>query len=59
MPSKSAAQVASTSPQDRSLERVLALLTEALEIVDVLKLSPEIGAKLQETISALEAGPTD
>jgi len=36
------------------VRRARALLTEALEIVDKLKLSPEIGARVQEAISALE-----
>lgn len=36
------------------MERALALLAEALEIVDALNLSPEIGARVQEAISALE-----
>ena len=57
MPSEPAVRDASDAPGGRSVEQVLALLTDALEIVDVLKLSPEIGAKLQEAIHALEASP--
>lgn len=41
-------------PADRSVEQALAHLVEALEIVDALNLSPEIGARVQEAISALE-----
>jgi len=44
----------STPLADQSVERALALLAEALEIVDALNVSPEIGARLQEVITALE-----
>jgi hypothetical protein len=54
MPSEQAAHGASGAPEDQTVERVLALLAEALEIADALKLSPEIGAKLQEVIIAIE-----
>jgi hypothetical protein len=36
------------------IERVRALCAEALENCDALNLPPEIGARIQETISALE-----
>jgi hypothetical protein len=36
------------------IERARALCAEALEICDALNLPPEIGARIQETISALE-----
>jgi len=54
MPSESAGQDSSGAAGDQSVERALALLAEALEIVDALNLSPEIGARVQEAISALE-----
>lgn len=58
MPSEQAVQGASCAPEDqnleRVLERVLALLADALETADASKLSPEIGAKLQEVITAIE-----
>lgn len=44
---------------DQSVERALALLAEALEIVDALNLSPDIGAKLQEAIIPLETSRSD
>jgi len=44
---------------DQSVERALALLSEALEIVDALNLSPDIGAKLQEAFSSLETSRPD
>ncbi len=54
MPSEQAVQGASVAPKDQNVERVLALLTDALETADALKWSPEIGAKLQEVITAIE-----
>jgi hypothetical protein len=36
------------------IERARALCAEALEICDALNLPPEIGARIQEAISALE-----
>ena len=54
MSAGSAANDASGPLGDQSVERALALLAEALEIVDALDLSPDIGAKLQEAISSLE-----
>jgi hypothetical protein len=57
MPSESVARNESGAPTDRSVERALALLAEALEIVDALNLSPNVGARLQEAISALEDNP--
>lgn len=38
----------------KSIEQVRALCLEALEICDALNLAPEIGAKLQEVLTALE-----
>lgn len=35
--------------------RIIALLTEALDILDTHDWPPEIGARLQEVISAVEA----
>ncbi|HMI41044.1 MAG TPA: hypothetical protein VK485_07430 [Sphingomicrobium sp.] len=37
-----------------SIERAIALCTEALAICDALKLSQEIGARLQHVICSLE-----
>ena len=54
MPSEQAAQGGSGAPEDQRLERVLGLLADALVIVDALKLSPEIGARLEEVINAIE-----
>ena len=42
------------SPNEPSLRRARALLLEALEIVDALRLSPEIGARLQHVIDSLD-----
>lgn len=41
----------------RSIDRARSLCAEALEICDTLNVSPEIGARLQEVIGALEAVP--
>jgi hypothetical protein len=38
---------------DQRINRALALCAEALEICDELSVSPEIGARLQEVVSAL------
>jgi hypothetical protein len=54
MPSESAAPDESAA-ESQNIEQVRALLTEALEIVDNLNLSPEIGARIEEAISALES----
>ena len=54
MSSEQAVQGGSGAPEDQNVERVLALLADALETADALKLSPEIGAKLQEVITAIE-----
>ena len=54
MSAGSAVQETDGTSASPSLERALALLTEALEIVDALELSPEIGARLQEVITSLE-----
>jgi hypothetical protein len=54
MPSESAAPDESAA-ESQNIEKIRALLTEALEIVDNHNLSPEIGAKVQEAISALES----
>ncbi len=44
------------SEDQSSLDRARALCAEALQICDELGLSPEIGARLQEVITALEKG---
>ena len=54
MTAGSAVQETDGTSGNHSLERALALLTESLEIIDALQLSPEIGARLQEVISSLE-----
>ena len=54
MPSDQAAEGGSRAPRGQTTERVLTLLTDALEIIDALKLSPEIGARLEEVILAIE-----
>ena len=59
MPSESAVQDASGPPGDQNVERAMALLAEALEIVDALDMSPEIGARIEEAISALEEGSAE
>ncbi len=42
------------STKEESVGRALALLQEALEIVDSIGAPPEIGARLQEVIDSLE-----
>jgi hypothetical protein len=54
MPLKSAAPDESAS-ESQNIQQVRALLTKALELVDNLNLSPEIGARIQEAICALES----
>ena len=54
MPSEQAAPGASGAPENQTVERMLALLADALQTADALKLPPEIGAKLQEVITAIE-----
>lgn len=54
MPSQSTVPDGSGSAGNDGVERVLALIAEALKIVDELNLSPEIGAKLQEAINAID-----
>lgn len=46
---------------EESIGRALALLQETLEIVDSIDAPPEIGARIQEVIDALEElqGPTE
>ncbi len=39
---------------ENSVDRARALCAEALKICDALQLSPEIGARLEEVINALE-----
>ena len=56
MQADSAVQGANDTPGNQGVEQVLGHLAEAIGIVDALKLSPEIGAKLQEAISAIEEG---
>ena len=57
MQADSAIQGANDTSGNQSVEQALAHLAEALGIIDALGLSPEIGAKLQEAISAIEEGP--
>ena len=57
MQADSAIQGANNTPENQGVEQVLGLLADALGIVDAFKLSPEIGARLQEAISAIEEGP--
>ena len=38
----------------QGVERALALLSEALQIIDAERLSPEIGARLSDVITAIE-----
>ena len=49
-----AAQDTNGVPGAGRVARLLALLREALELVDELDSSPEIGARLQEVITAVE-----
>ena len=42
-----------TAPIGQDLTQVLAQLRESLQIIDALKVSPDIGALLQEVINRL------
>ena len=42
------------SPEDRTVERALALLEQALQIVDHWGDCPAIGARLQQVVDELE-----
>lgn len=44
----------SNSTEKPSVDHAIAFCAKALEICDALDLSPEIGARLQEVIHALE-----
>ena len=59
MPSEQAVQGASCAPEDKNVERVLALLADALETADASKLSPEIGAKPQIARSTVDLPDPD
>ena len=52
MPSETAAQDGSGAPE--GVERILELLSDALSGIDALNLPSEIGARLQEVITAVE-----
>ena len=54
MPKESAVRDPNGVSEDQSIERLRELLSEALGIVDDLKLSPDIGARLDEILRALE-----
>ena len=43
-----------SSEDEHSVDRARALCAEALQICDALQLSPEIGARLEEVVTALE-----
>ena len=49
-----AVQGANRTEDEHSADRAHVLCAEALQICDELGLSPEIGARLQEVITALE-----
>jgi hypothetical protein len=49
-----AVQGTNCTEDEHSADRARALCAEALQICDELGLSPEIGARLQEVITALE-----
>ena len=51
---ESAVRDSNSAENEHSIDRARALCAEALEICDALELSPEIGARLHEIISALE-----
>jgi hypothetical protein len=51
---RSAVQDSDDKGSNPRIEQALALCTEALEICDALDVSPEIGARLQDVIGALE-----
>lgn len=53
MSADSAVQGTGEGIPEPSVDRALALLTEALAVVDALNGSPEIGARLQEVIELL------
>ena len=59
MPSEQAVQGARGVPEEQTVERLMALLADALEIADALKLCPEIAAKLQEVIIVIEESGRD
>ena len=52
MPSEPAAQDGSGAPE--GVEHILELLSDALAGIDALNLPSEIGARLQEVITAVE-----
>lgn len=54
MSTGSAVQASDGTSGESSVERARSLLAEALEIIDALKMSPEIGAKLQDVITSLD-----
>ena len=54
MSANSAVRGTNGNPDGQSIDRARALCAEALEICDALDLSPEIGARLEEVISALD-----
>jgi len=56
MPVDSAARKSDGPGSENSIDRARALCAEALKICDALQLSPEIGARLEEVISALDEG---
>ncbi len=52
MPSESAVLDGSGAPE--GVERIVELLSDALAGIDALNLPPEIGARLQEVITAVK-----
>ena len=58
MSAGSAVQDSNDTASDRSVNRAIALCAEALEICDALDVTPEIGARLQEVINALQDSST-
>lgn len=54
MPPSTSARGPSTSSGEPSLARARALLAEALEMLDELRVPPELGARLQYVIDCLD-----
>lgn len=54
LPSITLATDAPGIPNGPSIEKALSFLSQALSVLDSLDISPEIGARLQEVITALE-----
>lgn len=54
MSARPAAKNSDRTPSGPSVDQALALMVKALEIIDSLGLSPDVGARLLAVISAVE-----